>query len=454
MHNIYFCMICLVLVIFTQRPALAHHDSLEKQVHDLQVLIKEMRMEYETRLNEMGLKIARLEGKEPGIEDEDALVQELVLPGGEENETLTAYIPEHTQGSMWKKIDLKIGILGDSVTNITWPGKSIDTGRADSPFAENEFADRISLREIELGLTGVLDSYARADFYLTNEDGGDISIEEGFMTWLTLPWDLQVRTGIFRTSFGKMNKTHRPEIPQIDYPNTIKNFLGTEGQKEPGISISKILANPWDIHSELTIEILTPSDEGVKGKDQIYLAHLSNYFNITDNSSLELGLSFQTRDISDTDDATITQRNFRQTLEGVDLTFRWKPPEQKLYKSFIWQTEFFVSQRETGSFDEAGSTVDVKDINSLGFYTFGEYQLTRRLLAGLRFDYSQFPTNDKDSEWSISPYLTFWQSEFARLRLEYTHSERNSVATPVKEGDNALTLQATFSLGEHIPPPF
>ena len=154
----------------------------------------------------------------------------------------------------------------------------------------------------------MLDPYARADFFITSEDGGDMSVEEGFITWLTLPWDLQVRTGIFRTSFGKMNKTHRPEIPQIDYPNPIKNFLGTEGQKEPGISISKILPNPWDIHSELTTEILTPSGEGVKGKDQIYLAHLSNYFNITDNSSLELGLSFQTRDISDTDDATITKK--------------------------------------------------------------------------------------------------------------------------------------------------
>ncbi|OHB48422.1 MAG: hypothetical protein A2106_03935 [Planctomycetes bacterium GWF2_40_8] len=72
----------------------------------------------------------------------------------------------------------------------------------------------------------------------------------------------------------------------------------------------------------------------------------------------------------------------------------------------------------------------------------------------MRFDYSQFPTNDKDSEWSISPYLTFWQSEFTRLRLEYSHKERNSVTMPVEEGDNALTLQATFTIGSHRPHPF
>lgn len=323
-----------------------------------------------------------------------------------------------------------------------------------APFAENEFADRISLREAEQGIMGVLDPFARADFFFSFEDGGAPTIEEGFVTWLYLPFGLQAKTGIFKTSFGKMNRTHRPEISQIDYPSPIKNFLGEEGQSEPGISISKMLPNPWDIYSELTGEILTPSDEGVKGRDQIYLAHLKNFFAVTDSSSIELGLSFQTRDISDTDEDTLTKRNFRQTMEGVDLTYRWDPPGQNLYKSFIWQTEFFASQREAGSFDEAGSTVDVKDINSLGFYTFAEYQLTQRLFAGMRFDYSQFPTNDKDSEWSISPYLTFWQSEFTRLRLEYTHSERNSVTMPVEEGDNSLTLQATFTLGAHRPHPF
>jgi hypothetical protein len=192
----------------------------------------------------------------------------------------------------------------------------------------------------------------------------------------------------------------------------------------------------------------------VKGKDQIYLAHLKNFFSITNNSSLELGFSFQTRDISDTSDATLTKRNFRQTMEGIDLTYIWRPAGQRLYKSFTWQTEAFASQREVGSFNDDGFTEDVKDINSLGFYTFGEAQLTRRLFAGVRFDYSQFPTNDKDSEWAITPYMTFWQSEFTRLRLEYSHKERNSVTSPVEEGDNSISLQATFSLGSHRPHPF
>ena len=75
-----------------------------------------------------------------------------------------------------------------------------------------------------------------------------------------------------------MNRSHRPEIDQIDYPSPLKNFLGEEGQSEPGISISKMLPNPWDIYSELIGEVLTPSEDGAKGRDQIYLAHLKNFF--------------------------------------------------------------------------------------------------------------------------------------------------------------------------------
>ena len=473
MRKIFIYLYCMSFFLFLPGIVLASQDSLGQEVQELKALIVEMKNDYEARMNEMQDKIAKL-SEQKSIEEEDAdLAKELELLFNDKDEQVdfndqqaissVPSIPSapggFTGSGMFQNLMMNISAIGDSVANVTWPGKSIEADRGDGTFAENEFADRISLREVELGLQGVLDPFARADFYLTSEDGGSISIEEGFVTWLYLPFGLQAKAGIFRTSFGRMNKTHRPEISQIDYPSPIKNFLGEEGQKEPGISISGLIPNPWDIYSEFIGEILTPSSdrdgvEGVSGRDQIYLAHLKNFFPITNNSTIELGFSFQTRDISDNDDDTLTKRNFRQTMEGIDLTYVWRPAGQRLYKSFTWQTEAFAMQREVGSFDDDGFTEDVKDINSLGFYTFGEAQLTRRLFAGVRFDYSQFPTNDKDSEWAITPYMTFWQSEFTRLRLEYSHKERNSVTTPVKEGDNSLTLQATFSLGSHRPHPF
>ena len=466
MRKIFIYLYCIMsFSIFMPGIVPANQDTLSREIKELKNLVMEMKNDYERRINDMQDKIAKLEKRDYRNEEEAALEKELELLFNDRevqvdinDQQTVSFVPATPEGftgrGMFQNLMMDISLIGDSIANVTWPEKSIDDGLADSPFAENEFADRISLREAELGIQGVLDPFARADVFISFEDGGAPTIEEGFVTWLYLPFGLQAKAGIFKTNFGKINRTHRPELPQTDYPKLIKNFLGGEGQGEPGISISGLIPNPWDIYSEFTGEILTPSDEGVKGKDQIYLAHLKNFFAITNNSSIELGFSFQTRDISDTDDATVTKRNFRQTMEGIDLTYIWRPAGQRLYKSFTWQTEFFASQSEVGSFDDDGFTEDVKDINSFGFYTFGEYQLTRRLFAGVRFDYSQFPTNDKDSEWAISPYLTFWQSEFTRLRLEYSHSERNSVTTPVEEGDNSLTLQATFSLGKHRPHPF
>ncbi|MBC8554793.1 MAG: hypothetical protein H8D23_34710 [Candidatus Brocadiales bacterium] len=460
MHKIFIYLCCMSFFLFMPDIVQANQDTLSQEVQELKTLIMEMKNDYETKINAMQDKIAKL-SEQKSIDAENAeLEQELELLFNDKDEQVVSSVPgiqaapgNFTGGGMFQNLMMNISAIGDSIANVTWPERSIEEGRGDETFAENEFADRISLRETELALQGVLDPFARADFFITFEDGGAPTIEEGYTTWLYLPFGLQAKTGIFRTSFGRMNRTHRPEISQTDYPSPIKNFLGTEGQKEPGISISGMIPNPWDIYSEFTGEILTPSDDGVKGKDQIYLAHLKNFFAITNNSTVELGFSFQTRDISDTDTATVTKRNFRQTMEGIDLTYIWRPAGQRLYKSFTWQTELFASQRETGSFD-GGFTEDVKDINSLGLYTYGEYQLTRRLFAGVRFDYSQFPTNDKDSEWAITPYMTFWQSEFSRLRLEYSHKARNSVTMPVEEGDNSLTLQATFSLGSHRPHPF
>ncbi len=463
MRRIFVYLYCISFLILMPGFVLAgndtlNQDNLSREIQDLKALIMEMKDSYETRMNAMQDKIARLQEQKSIEEDVTEIDRELELLFKEDTKQAATFTPAapvgYTGSGMFQNLMMNISAIGDSLANVSWPGRSIEEDRVDGTFSENEFADRISLRETELALQGVLDPFARADFFITFEDGGAPTIEEGYTTWLYLPFGLQAKTGIFRTNFGRMNRTHRPEISQTDYPSPIKNFLGTEGQKEPGISISGLIPNPWDVYSEFTGEILTPSDDGVKGKDQIYLAHLKNFFAITNNSTIELGLSFQTRDISDTNDDTMTKRNFRQTMEGIDLTYIWRPAGQRLYKSFTWQTEFFASQREIGSFDDDGFTEDVKDINSLGLYTYGEYQLTRRLFAGVRFDYSQFPTNDKDSEWAITPYMTFWQSEFSRLRLEYSHKARNSVTVPVEEGDNSLTLQATFSLGSHRPHPF
>ena len=46
--------------------------------------------------------------------------------------------------------------------------------------------------------------------------------------------------------------------------------------------------------------------------------------------------------------------------------------------------------------------------------------------------------------WGLSPYLTFWQSEFVRLRGQYSYRDHNMHGT-----DQRFELQLTFAAGPH-----
>ena len=46
--------------------------------------------------------------------------------------------------------------------------------------------------------------------------------------------------------------------------------------------------------------------------------------------------------------------------------------------------------------------------------------------------------------WIYSPYLTFWQSEFVRLRAQYDYLDNNIAGI-----DRRMILQVTFAAGPH-----
>jgi hypothetical protein len=46
--------------------------------------------------------------------------------------------------------------------------------------------------------------------------------------------------------------------------------------------------------------------------------------------------------------------------------------------------------------------------------------------------------------WGLSPYLTFWQSEFVRLRGQYSYRNDN-----LHGNDQRFELQLTFAAGPH-----
>ncbi len=342
--------------------------------------------------------------------------------------------------------------------------------------------NRLSLRETELGIQASVDPYARADFFVSFPEGEAVELEEGYVSLLSLPWNIRARGGKFRPNFGKMNMIHPHEQPQVNQPHLITQFLGEEALNDTGAEVSRIFA-PLGIFTELSYAFLNglgkaPEKEAttttvtdtsgnsvtvrvheadVQPQRQIrnfaHVGRMRFYGDLSDSANVELGFSgllHQPKDLKET------------KMGGADLTFRWKPLQEGLYRSFIWRTEGIYSDRkllqETNLLTGAVTT-PARQIHRRGIYSYVEIQPARRWKFGLRGDYVEAPEKSDETitlenstsrmvgtsiTRAISPYATFTLSEFNRFRLQYENK-----TIPGDDAEHRIFFQWTVILGPH-----
>jgi hypothetical protein len=188
-----------------------------------------------------------------------------------------------------------------------------------------------------------------------------------------------------------------------------------------------------------------------------YSARLRNYWDISEAANLELSFSGLTGKREQPLDGSVNDINAvnrRQSVIAADVTYRWRPLQQGIYKSFIAQAEL-MQQRNP---DDAESIVTPggeivfagPTRNFTGGYAFARYQISRRGFLGARFDFLEDPELDGSNTRAVSGYLQFFPSEFSKLNAAY---ERYMPGGGLK-AINRILLQATFALGPHKPHPF
>ncbi len=302
-----------------------------------------------------------------------------------------------------------------------------------------ELDDEFLFRELEIGFAGAVDPYSRADVIATiaREDGEYvIELEEAYLTFLQLPYDLQARLGKYRAEFGRANPIHLHALPWIDYPFVIRRYFGEEGLSGTGGEISWLIPNPWKQYASLTYEVFNNDNDvlfaGEDSDDFTHLARLKTFRELNAESTLELGASFAT---APNDSG---HGSHRSMIEGADLTFRWKPKAEGLYRSFLWQNEVMFAQADLRNGQET----------TWGMYSAVDYQFARRWKIGARYDNAQLPFSSSRFERGYSAYLTFLQSEFLYWRLGYLYTDRN-FAVDGNRDDHQLFVQLNFTLGAH-----
>jgi len=304
----------------------------------------------------------------------------------------------------------------------------------------------MNLREAEIDFRVPVDPYSDAVLItsLESEKPGQFSatVEEGYINIRKLPFTetpfgLKFQIGRFRPAFGKFNTLHTHDLPQSTRSLVTEEFLGEEGFISQGVSTDFFLPTPWDENESLTarLQVLTGGDVAISPNSNHRLAYLGNvrwFKTFAGTHNTEIGWSSYFHPGTST--APIAR------MHALDFMYRWKPFRQGEWKSYLLGGEVMFSDRQAAS-----------DRRPLGASVFTQWQFDRRKYAGVRLDHTTTLADPTLQRKSVTPYLSYYFSEFLRLRFNF---ERRWSEIGAENKRNTLYAELNWIFGSHPPEPF
>jgi len=329
-----------------------------------------------------------------------------------------------------------------------------------------------TVQEVELAFSAIVDPYFKGEIYLTIPNLSGLEVEEAFATTTSLPGNLQVKAGSFRSAFGRQNGQHLHVQDFTRRPLINSAFLGVDGLRGPGGQVSWLAPLPF--YLTLTAEAFSlrapdaaaevgpvASFGGGEATDLTYVGTAKLFVPVSDELSVYAGVSAATGVspgfLRADGNGLFPGANRRSVLVSGDLYVKWKPPNvASSYTAVAWQTEAIFRHLEDAS--GIGGEWDG------GLYSQLVVQVARRWVVGVRGDWLGAPTSSvMGTVLRGSASLTFVASEFARIRA-HGELERavpssapylpavHSAADPATSF--AAYLQLEFSIGAHGAHPF
>ncbi len=349
-----------------------------------------------------------------------------------------------------------------------------------------------TVQGVELNLQGAVDPYFRgnANILFSVDSGGEsfIELEEAWLETVSLPANLQLRAGQYLTEFGRLNTQHPHTWGFVDTSLVNSRLLGGDGVRNPGIRLSWLVPTPF--YSELYFGAQNSqgetahsfrsdhegepflgrvwNDRGVHSLgDMLYTARYAMSFDLSDNQTLLGGISTLLGPNG-------AGRNTDTQIYGADVYWKWKPPTAHAGFPFVsLQTEAMLRRLQAGAFsndfDGSGMLDAGEDLfgdglihnspremlTDWGIYSQFLYGFRKGWVAGLRGDYvgrtksASYEMAHGDDparlgRWRVSPNLTWYPSEFSKIRLQYNYDAREKTGV-----DHAIWLQFELLLGAH-----
>ena len=327
-----------------------------------------------------------------------------------------------------------------------------------------------SIPNAEIALDGTIDPYFKgfSNIVLKLNENGEtgVELEEMYLVSTSLPHNLQIKAGQFFTEFGRQNPQHPHAWAFVDQPLVLSRMFGPEGLRSQGARLSWLL--PTKFYSEALLTVANsaggtthsfrseessvihggvPIDRGVNGiRDLLIAPRLAASFDPTSTQTLLVGAS-----------AALGPNNSgpraNTRIAGADVYWKWKSARARQGFPFVsLQTEALVRQYEaaprTSATDEALTLVG-STLRDRGVYSQLLWGIKPLLVLGLRADFANgdegaLTTAPDADRYRVSPNVTWYPSEYSKLRLQYNYGRR-----PGFGADHSLWMQYEFLLGSH-----
>lgn len=342
-----------------------------------------------------------------------------------------------------------ISVIGDFVYS--------GTDANDNFESHNQFR----VRDVEVGLVGRIDPSLSYQVYVHFSEE-DIELEEAYLLaddWL--PGTFSLKAGRFNSDFGKLSPIHDHDLPFVDKPQVLQEYLGgalrgTGIELHHNTELGESTLLRWSAGAVNGLDgdthaVFGPGaghghdEEGAEpfgDRDFENLAFTGRVTALTDigeTGTLQIGGSVawapEARSFFDTGTSVIAA-DLETLVAGVDATFKTLDPETG--SGFRFGAELLISDNESS---DDGMTIAQNE--SSGFYAYVESIFGPTWSIGASGGVYEHAENDNEDSTDVGAFVTYRRNEFNRLRLEVRHFD-----DPMEDSIGVM-LQWTTILGSH-----
>jgi hypothetical protein len=266
-------------------PAPAQDQALAQA---LRAEIEQLRKDFEARLAALEARLTSVGGPPPAA-----------APGAVTPSPPAAEVPSGAQGAGGPSGTLPVYGNASAASKIFNPDMAV-IGNFIGVGGKNDVRPEpaLAMREAEASFQAIVDPYARADFFIAFGEEG-VELEEGYITFPTLPGGILMKVGKLRSAFGRVNTFHTHQLPWPDRPLVTNNLLGGEERPRRRRSLGRS-PHPEQIgctFSKRRAQVFRGGDSADvftshQRQDLSYVGHLRGYHDISESTNIDIGGSY------------------------------------------------------------------------------------------------------------------------------------------------------------------